>query len=258
MNQDRNFDDIAHKFAKNIYGSGKGDIRQAVLWRDLEQILATLPKRPLRILDAGGGVGQMSQRLAALGHHVILCDISEQMLNLAKEAVTEAGLTEQYEFVHAPAQSIGEHLSAPVDLILFHAVVEWLADPESAVTHLTQQLAPGGILSLMFYNHHGLVFKNLICGNIRHIQEGMPYRKRFKLQPQKGIVPETAYGWLTNQGLNILGRSGVRCFHDYMRDTRVGEYTFDELLSMELALCQQEPYLSLGRYIHCWAQVAAE
>ncbi|TKG03455.1 tRNA uridine 5-oxyacetic acid(34) methyltransferase CmoM, partial [Vibrio lentus] len=26
MTEDRNFDDIAHKFAKNIYGSDKGEI----------------------------------------------------------------------------------------------------------------------------------------------------------------------------------------------------------------------------------------
>ena len=53
--QDRNFDDIAEKFARNIYGTTKGKIRQAVVWQDLTRLLAQLPQRPLRILDAGGG-----------------------------------------------------------------------------------------------------------------------------------------------------------------------------------------------------------
>lgn len=50
---DRNFDDIADKFSRNIYGTAKGKIRQAVIWDDLQQLLTQLPDRPLRILDAG-------------------------------------------------------------------------------------------------------------------------------------------------------------------------------------------------------------
>ncbi|MBF3321068.1 tRNA uridine 5-oxyacetic acid(34) methyltransferase CmoM, partial [Leptospira borgpetersenii serovar Hardjo-bovis] len=34
--RDRNFDDIAEKFARNIYGTTKGQLRQAILWQDLD------------------------------------------------------------------------------------------------------------------------------------------------------------------------------------------------------------------------------
>jgi len=37
---DRNFDDLAQKFARKVYGELKGDIRLAVIWRDL---LAAVP-----------------------------------------------------------------------------------------------------------------------------------------------------------------------------------------------------------------------
>ncbi len=53
--KDRNFDDIAEKFARNIYGTTKGMLRQAILWQDLDTLLATFGSRPLRIIDAGGG-----------------------------------------------------------------------------------------------------------------------------------------------------------------------------------------------------------
>ncbi|HBY0210244.1 TPA: tRNA uridine 5-oxyacetic acid(34) methyltransferase CmoM, partial [Klebsiella pneumoniae] len=55
--QDRNFDDIAEKFSRNIYGTTKGQLRQAILWQDLEPLLAQLGPGPLRVLDAGGGEG---------------------------------------------------------------------------------------------------------------------------------------------------------------------------------------------------------
>lgn len=255
MTQDRNFDDIAAKFVKNIYGSGKGEIRQAVLWKDLTDILALLgEKQPLTVLDAGGGIGQMSQQLAKRGHQITLCDLSSQMLTLAKKEIEEAHLLSQYQFIHSPVQEIGQHLKQSCDLVLFHAVMEWLADPEEALRVVLSQVRPGGVASVMFYNQNGLLFKNLICGNLSHIEAGMPHRKRFKLQPQQGLAPDSVYAWIESAGFNILGKSGVRTFHDYMKDTRVGEFTFDQVIEMEQTICRQEPFISLGRYIHVWAQ----
>ncbi|HIG66824.1 MAG TPA: hypothetical protein EYQ44_03220 [Porticoccaceae bacterium] len=58
---DRNFDDLAEKFARRVYGGLKGEIRLAVIWRDL---VTTMPQilsgKPLRIIDIGGGLGQLS------------------------------------------------------------------------------------------------------------------------------------------------------------------------------------------------------
>ena len=54
MNQDRNFDDLAERFQRKVYGGLKGDIRLAVLWRDLEQYLPQIHgAEPLTVLDVG-------------------------------------------------------------------------------------------------------------------------------------------------------------------------------------------------------------
>ena len=262
IKQDRNFDDLAHKFAASIYGTAKGEIRQTVVWQDIEQILSELgtpvgssEQSPvLSVLDAGGGLAQLSQKIAALGHNVSLCDRSSEMLALAKQDITDNQLLDNYRFIHSPVQQVAEHLFAPVDLILFHAVMEWLADPISALATLSEQVKPGGIISVMFYNYNGLLFKNLICGNLNHIEQGMPHRKRFKLQPQQGIKPESVYGCLEQAGFEILGKTGVRTFHDYMQNHDMGDFTFEQIVAMEQKLCRQEPFLSLGRYIHVYAR----
>ncbi|CAM2885151.1 tRNA uridine 5-oxyacetic acid(34) methyltransferase CmoM [Vibrio rarus] len=257
MIQDRNFDDIAHKFAENIYGSDKGSIRQTIVWEDLQQILYQLNghTKPLTVLDAGGGLAQMSQKLAELGHKIILCDVSKEMLLLAQQEIARKGLLAQYQFIHAPIQELHQHLEQPVDLILFHAVMEWLASPKEALQTLMSHMAQGGMASIMFYNHHGLVMKNVICGNIPHVLQGMPYRKRFKLQPQKGLLPYDVYQWLEDVGLSICGKSGIRAFNDYIGFTQyVGDYSQQDVMQLERQLCRTEPYLSLGRYIHVWVQ----
>ncbi|MFB9214956.1 tRNA uridine 5-oxyacetic acid(34) methyltransferase CmoM [Vibrio sinaloensis] len=257
MTEDRNFDDIAHKFAKNIYGSDKGEIRQVIVWEDLEQLLSSVggTDHPLEILDAGGGLAQMSQKLAKLGHQVALCDLSSEMLQLAKQDIEKNGLFAQYRLIHSPVQQIAEHLEQQVDVVMFHAVMEWLADPKPALQTVLEQVKPGGAASIMFYNHHGLVYKNVVCGNIPHILEGMPHRKRFKLQPQKGLKPQEVYQWIEDAGFEICGKSGIRCFSDYIGNMEyTGDYQYEEVLALEKQLCRQEPYLSLGRYIHVWAK----
>ncbi|MEH0758253.1 tRNA uridine 5-oxyacetic acid(34) methyltransferase CmoM [Vibrio sp. 16] len=257
MTEDRNFDDIAHKFAKNIYGSDKGEIRQVIVWEDLEQLLSSIDgdKRALTILDAGGGLAQMSQKLAKLGHQVALCDLSSEMLQLAKQDIEKNNLLEQYRLIHSPVQEIGQHLDSPVDMVMFHAVMEWLVDPKTALEKVLEQVKSDGAASIMFYNHHGLVYKNIVCGNIPHVLEGMPHRKRFKLQPQKGLKPEDVYQWIEDAGFEICGKSGIRCFSDYIGNMEyTGDYQYEDVLALEKQLCRQEPYLSLGRYIHVWAK----
>ncbi len=65
--QDRNFDDIAEKFSRNIYGTTKGQLRQAILWQDLDRVLAEMGPQKLRVLDAGGGEGQTAIKWLSAG-----------------------------------------------------------------------------------------------------------------------------------------------------------------------------------------------
>lgn len=121
--QDRNFDDIAEKFSRNIYGTTKGQLRQAILWQDLDRVLAEMGPQKLRVLDAGGGEGQTAIKMAERGHQVILCDLSAQMIDRAKQAAEAKGVSDNMQFIHCAAQDVASHLETPVDLILFHAVL---------------------------------------------------------------------------------------------------------------------------------------
>ncbi|APZ05985.1 tRNA uridine 5-oxyacetic acid(34) methyltransferase CmoM [Kosakonia cowanii] len=252
--QDRNFDDIAEKFSRNIYGTTKGLLRQAILWQDLDILLAEMNDGPLRVLDAGGGEGQTAIRMAQLGHHVTLCDVSQEMLKRAQAAAEEKGISGNMHFVHCPVQDIAQHLASPVDLILFHAVLEWVADPVAVLQKLWTVLRSGGALSLMFYNADGLLMHNMVAGNFDYVQVGMPKRKKRTLSPDYPRAPAEVYRWLEQIGWHITGKTGVRVFHDYLRDKTQQQRSFEMLLELETRYCRQEPYISLGRYIHVTAR----
>ncbi|WP_058913111.1 tRNA uridine 5-oxyacetic acid(34) methyltransferase CmoM [Entomohabitans teleogrylli] len=251
--QDRNFDDIAEKFSRNIYGTTKGELRQAILWQDLDTLLAALPAGPLRVLDAGGGEGQTACRMAQRGHRVTLCDLSAEMLTRAQQAAQQKGVSDNMHFVHCAAQDVAQHLESPANLILFHAVLEWVADPRAVLQSLWHCLAPGGALSLMFYNANGLLMHNMVAGNFGYVKRGMPKHKKRTLSPDYPRAPQQVYQWLEELGWRITGKTGVRVFHDYLREKHQQQDCFNDLLELETRFCRQEPWVSLGRYIHVTA-----
>ncbi|MCX8663108.1 tRNA uridine 5-oxyacetic acid(34) methyltransferase CmoM [Gilliamella sp. B2911] len=243
---DRNFDDISHKFAKNIYGTTKGKIREAIVWQELENILAKYPK-PINILDAGGGQGQIACRLAKLGHNITVCDISKQMLDLASHQAQQENLT--LNFIHCSIQNLDKFIDQPFDLVICHAVLEWVADPVQIIQSLKRHLKKEGYLSLMFYNYHGLLFKTVTLGNFGYTQSGLAKRKKKTLSPDYPRDPNQVYQWLIEQSFEITNKTGIRVFHDYLTNKSKAETHFDQLLEIEKQYCQIEPYINLARYI---------
>lgn len=255
--QDRSFDGLAERFKRKIYDGLKGDIRIAVLQRDLiAHVLSLSYDKPLRILDAGGGQGQFSLRLASLGHHVTLCDISADMLALAKQEVAEKQLEDRVELRHESIQALSKSVLVesndlqPFDLVLCHAVLEWVIDPERLLQDLTSLVAPKGYFSLTFYNEHSVIFKNLLRGNFSRILEKDYVGFVGSLTPTNPLKPDQVAAWFKLLPFDVICRSGIRCFHDYIIDLKVQKKSPEELLEVELLLSQQEPYISLARYIH--------
>lgn len=247
---DHNFDSIAQKFVNNIYGTSKGKIREVVIWDELQQCLALLPQRKLRILDAGGGFGFFSQRLAQLGHQVVLCDISENLLQEAERQLVGKAYRDNITLHHCAIQALSEYESEKFDLILNHAVLEWLADPQLTLQGLLQFLDVDGLLSLMFYNIDGQRFQNLVNGNFEFVAKGMKRKKVVRLTPTNPISEQDVRRWLAESNMQVIQKTGVRILHDYLKDNTHCTQKFEELLAMEQQYNQQEPYASLGRYTH--------
>ena len=244
---DRSFDGIAAKFQRNIYSSTKGKLRQSVLLRDLAEL--DILRQPTRILDVGAGQGQLALALAAQGHSVHLTDISGEMLQLAQQQAQQQQLDNvSFEQIGLAELAISHQQRYP--LILCHAMLEWLAEPELAIAQLKRLLLPGGILSLMFYNKDAKRFGNILFGNFDYVTADFQVKKKVSLNPQQPLVPADVAQWCQQAGFTLLQKTGVRCFHDYLRDRALQQSHFDQLLALELQYNRTEPYASLGRYQH--------
>lgn len=263
INQDRNFDDLAKRFQKNIYGGLKGEIRLAVLDRDFREYFSLAPFgeqqsiKPLRILDAGGGQAQFSLNFARAGHSVVICDISAEMLKLAEQEVIAQGLETRVQLIHCAIQDLSQHLDEGVrefDVVLCHAVMEWVANPSELLTKLMVYIKSQGFLSLTFYNLHSLIYKNLLRTNFKKIQQQDFGGSRGSLTPINPLYPEQVFEWLNQLPMSRLTTSGIRVFHDYIFNEEHRERDPQSVIELELEFSRKQPYQLLGRYIHVLSQ----
>jgi S-adenosylmethionine-dependent methyltransferase len=247
---DRNFDDLIGHFKKNIYDTPKGRIRLEILWRDLTQVLPQLlENKPLRILDAGSGLGYMAGKLASQGHELVLCDISAEILDEAQKQLAKNHPKATYQLVNAAVQELQEYVNGQFDLILFHAVLEWLAEPQATLSEVCKFVKPAGHLSLMFYNKHGLIYRHLLNANFKVLLDGEP-RVGDRLVPECPLVPDEVAQWLLSEGMEIQSRTGVRVIYDYLDQQQKQRMEMQELMEMELRYSHIKPYADLARYQH--------
>ncbi len=247
---DRNFDDLIGHFRKNIYDTPKGRIRLEILWRDLIEIVPQLlENKTLRILDAGAGLGYMAGKLASQGHELVLCDVSAEILAEAQKQLAINHPKTSYQLINAAVQELQDHINGQFDLVLFHAVLEWLADPQATLSKVCELVKPAGHLSLMFYNRHGLVYRHLLNANFKVLLDGEP-RVGDRLVPECPLEPDEVAQWLLSESMEIKSRTGVRVIYDYLDQQQKQRLNIEELMEMEFRYSRIKPYADLARYQH--------
>lgn len=248
---DKNFDHLAARLKKNIYSSDKGTVRLAVLKSDM---LASLPEiaeaTALRILDAGGGMGQIARWLARQGHQVTLCDLSAEMLALAAEENEKEQLSHKIRLVHAPLQKLPEILQEQqFDLIVLHGVIEWMQLPCSAIDILRPMLSDKGAMSLLFFNRNKLILKWGINGQINKAMSGKPANSR-PLTPQAPLTETDLLPTLERNSLKIISKAGIRIFYGFFAKLTKKLETSEDTIKLEQHYSRLEPFASMGEHTH--------
>lgn len=246
---DRNFDDLTKRFKNNIYGTPKGLLRLYALREDFDKFKIGT-KESLSVLDAGGGMGQFSSELAAKGHTIELCDISAEMLEGAKSLYEEQNLSSHINLTHCGIQDIPQKFNQQFDLVMNHAVLEWLADPTEAIDTLYQQVKPGGWLSIMFYNVHGRTWRGLMNGKLHAPATSTERMATEGISPQQPLEPQWVHDQLTSLGLEVKSWRGIRFVYDHMHQKIRDRVGLEAIAASESEFGYQAPYKDLARYVH--------
>jgi S-adenosylmethionine-dependent methyltransferase len=240
----------------------EGKLRLDLAFANLQDFLPRAT-RPLHALDLGCGTGAIAVRLAQLGLRVTLLDASAPMLDLAKRAAQEGGVTEKITLNRGDVTQF-ENLFQPelFDVILCHNVLEYIDDPCAVLRSAARALRdPSSIISILVRNRAGEVLKAAI-------QEGDLAATEHNLTAEWGH--ESLYGgkvrlfsaeglqaMLLESSLVVTAERGVRVLSDYLppRVSRGDEY--GRILELERKLGARREFAAVARYTHCLAQRAA-
>jgi DNA-binding transcriptional ArsR family regulator/SAM-dependent methyltransferase len=109
-----------------------------------------------RLIDLGSGSGRMLTLLGPKASCAIGLDLSQQMLNIARDHVAEAALA-NIELRHGDVFDT-RLPSGHADLVVVHQVLHFLSDPAAAVTEAARLVAPRGRLLIVDFAPHRLEF----------------------------------------------------------------------------------------------------
>ncbi len=142
------------------------------------------------LVDLGTGSGRMLSLLAPHAQTAIGIDLSQHMLNVARNHVHDDGL-KNVEFRHGDIYDT-RLPSASADLVVIHQVLHFLTDPARAIAEAGRILRSGGRLLIVDFAPH----------NIELMREKYQHRRL-------GIAEDDMRSWLKAAGFQG-GGSGLR------------------------------------------------
>jgi SAM-dependent methyltransferase len=255
----------------------RGRVRFELL---LEQVLAALPAPPGRLVDAGGGTGQLAVALARRGYRVTVVDTSAAMLATCVQRAAGEGAevgarlaTVQGDAVDLPDLLGKESQQAAV----CHDLLTRVDDPAALLGALAGVLDAGGVLSLGFANRDWLALRagrrgehaaalRLVEGPVGSggpAGSGGPVGPR-RLGGSGGALsaPPVNQGPMTlaeaeaeleRAGFEAVAASGVGVFAD-SGDDDLDPAALAALLDLERLVAGREPYRSSAQTLHLVAR----
>jgi S-adenosylmethionine-dependent methyltransferase len=262
MKIDERFQAEADKYAAYLE-TPEGRLRLDLPFANLREILP-LPgaSASLRALDLGCGTGANGLRLARLGYHVTLMDVSGPMLEIAQRAAQEAGLMEKVETKQGYADRFADFFDEPAfDLILCHNILEFVEDPSAVVRSSARALRnSSGILSVLVRNRAGDVLKAaILSGDVDAATHTLTaewgnealYGGKVRL-----FTPEATRSMLRAASLEVIAERGVRVMADYLPPRVSLSDEYDRVFALERQLGGRPDFSAIARYTHFLARRA--
>ena len=181
------------------------------LW--IDAFSAVLPDRRLTVLDAGCGTGAMGLILSEMGHTVTGLDLSEKMMEIAREKADANGLSMTFERGDAESLSF---VDDTFDVVVNRHLLWTLPHPKQALSEWKRVVRPGGMVVVVdgrwddgrpvtkFRRALGLKLEQLFIPQLRNAVCGYDEKVQAAL-PNMGGVEDRALQYFADASFSNIG-----------------------------------------------------
>lgn len=230
-----------------------GRLRFALVRDALDEAVASLGDRPLRILDVGGADGFETLPYAVRGHSLTVVDPAEGFFDHGRDEAERLAVADRVRWEAVGLEDLPLAGDTAYDVVVCHFVLHYRPAGSLAadVATLAALTAPGGIVSVACPNEAGLVLRTLTRHGPAAAQAELDvttqYSHTFAHESQRLARKDVAAA-LAGEGLAETGWMGVRVANDLVADDSLKHDPayFADLLTLERALCRRDPYRAVG------------
>ena len=215
----------------------------------------------LRTLDAGGGNGIDSLRLARMNYPVDLVDTSTSMLHDLHASAEQQGLVNAVTTHSFDIREIRKRFPADsFDLLLCHNVIQYSDDWEDLLISTLTPLTAGGIFSLITRNKHAVPYDTTLDDYELNELPALLEEPQGKSGIFDADISFFTVGFLTNwleqHGYSTIADYGVFCLYNHHNVSARPDdaATIAKLHALEKHLGDKSPYKETARYIQIVAQ----
>jgi len=239
-------------------------IYDVITWKHLEPYL---PKnKDAIVLDAGGGTGRWSIPIAKKGLNVILVDISEGMLNVARGKIKEAGLEEKITIRQGDITKL-EFPDETFDLVFCEHVLFFIEEQAETIQELSRVLkrrnplivsCPNTYVQSLYFLKNNFPNLDVAISSLNGKFTFLTDDKR-KLKGVRGrfLNPIEFRRMLEDNGLEVVKIVGkVITFlglPEKFWNIEISQDLLQKLLEIEMTLCERDDALGLAVHLQAIA-----
>ena len=253
------FEDKPEVFVREIYENALGQLRVEGLVSDLEAILPQ-HSEIVSILDIGSGYApvtlELLRRRPYLNAHLV--DPSQELLSRADQLRQTLGIDpSRVKFSVGNLEWVLSHRSnTQANLILCHAVANWVHNPMKFIGELLDLCTDDSLLSLVVGASFGKVFRFAMQGNLDEAltitgRSGASVSSLLGEEKVQPLDPETVQAFIGEAGFEFLLNSGVRVVADYVpRASLEDPNKLKQLQELENRLRHHPQFWKFGQLVH--------
>ena len=239
-----------------------------ITWRYLEPYVPS--SSDALVLDAGGGTGRWSLRMARKGCKLVLLDISEGMLNVAKRMIEKEGLQSRIVVEKGDLRAL-KRADETFDMVFCEHALFLLDEPDAAVKEFARVLKKQAPLVISAHNLYVQLLLHLPSNEMPTFEKldevlHLMLRERYDAMTKDSDAPRI-HTWTPQEFHSLLERNGLsvqkiigkgvtmplRFREEVFMRRECPDDLFHKILELELALCERPDALALAGHLQAIA-----